>query len=110
MKVQACLRMVRVGSRKLNEVASLVRRKNLKEAFHILKGVHKKAALDVIKVLRSAQANASHNHGMLEEKLFVDELTVGKSLVLRRREIRGRGRSGVIKKEFSQIRAVLVEG
>lgn len=104
---QACLRMLRISRWKLNAIAQQVRKKSVKEAFLILKGMRKRAAQDVYNVLHSAGANAENNLGWDIDDLYVAEATVGRNMVLKRSDIRGRSRVGKIEKEFSQIRVVL---
>lgn len=107
---EARVRMLRVGFWKLNDVARVIRGKHVYEALKILSGVRKRIAPDVKKLLNSAIANAQNNHGMSVDNLWVSEATVGKDLIMRRADIRGRSRIGRIRKEFSQMRIVLVEG
>lgn len=102
-------RMLRGSRWKLNMVAKAIRGKRAGEALGILSGMRKRAAKDVSKVLLSAMANARHNQGLEEDRLRVIEATVGRELVLRRLDLRGRSRVGHIEKEFSQLRVVLVQ-
>jgi large subunit ribosomal protein L22 len=107
-KVEACLRMVRISRWKLNDIAAQVRKQPVEKAVRILDGMKKRAAKDVRKVVMSAVANAAHNFGLSAERLVVAEATVGRSMILKRMDVRGRSRMGRIEKEFSQIRVVLV--
>lgn len=107
LKAQACLRMVRISPYKLNMVAKPIRKKTVAEALRILEGIKKRAAEDVRKVLLSAMANAENNLGLDIDKLTVLEASVGKNIVLRRTDVKGRSRMGRITKPFSQIRIVL---
>ena len=88
-------------------VAKPIRKKTVAEALRILEGIKKRAAVDVRKVLLSAMANAENNLGLDIDKLKIIEASVGKSLVLRRTDIKARSRMGRITKPFSQIRVVL---
>ena len=106
---QACLRMFRSSRWKLNLVAKYIRGKNVHRALKDLDGVQKRCALDVKKLLHSAIANAENNHGLDIDMLKVKEATVGRNLVMKRPDIRGRSRMGRIKKEFSQLTIVLVQ-
>jgi large subunit ribosomal protein L22 len=69
----------------------------------------KRIAIDVKKALQSAIANAENNHSLDVDQLVVAEAYVGKNLVLKRFQPRARGRSGQIRKPFSQITVVVRE-
>ena len=108
--VQAHLRKIRISPRKLNGVAKLIRRKSFSDAVSLLGGVKKSCAIDVLKAVKSAAANAENNMGLDKGRLFVSEASVGRSIVLRRLDIKGRSRSGRISKPFSNLRIVLSLG
>ena len=52
----------------------------------------KRIAIDVKKALQSAIANAENNHNLDVDRLIVAEASVGKGLVMKRLQTRGRGR------------------
>jgi large subunit ribosomal protein L22 len=105
----ANLRMIRVSPRKLNLVAQMIRGKSVGKALDSLTFSPKRIALDVKKTLMSAIANAENNHGLDIDKLYVSEATVGKALVMKRLDVRGRSKSGRIKKPFSHLRIIVSE-
>ena len=105
----ATLRMIRVSPRKLNLVAQMIRGKNVEKALNELTFSPKRIANDVKKTLMSAIANAENNHGLDIDKLYVSEATVGKALVMKRLDVRGRSKSGRIKKAFSNLRIIVSE-
>ncbi|MDR2527286.1 MAG: 50S ribosomal protein L22 [Rickettsiales bacterium] len=69
----------------------------------------KRIAKDVNKLLKSAMSNAENNHGLDIDKLYIQRIDVGKSMVLKRFTARARGRGNKILKPFSNIRIVLSE-
>ena len=69
----------------------------------------KRIAQDVKKVLNSAIANAENNHNLDVDRLIVAEASVGKSLVMKRFQTRGRGRAAGIIKPFSHLTIVVRE-
>src|ERR1700722_9991244 len=105
----ANLRMVRVSPRKLNLVAQMIRGRKIDKALNALTFSPKRIAHDVKKTLLSAVANAENNHGLDIDKLYVSEATVGKALVMKRLDIRGRSKAGRIKKPFSHLRIIVSE-
>lgn len=103
----ATLRMLRVSPRKLNLVAQMIRGKRVERALDELAFSPKRIAIDVKKTLMSAIANAENNHGLDIDRLYVTEATVGKSLVMKRLDVRGRSKSGRIKKPFANLRIIV---
>ena len=101
--------MIRGSARKLNLVAGLIRGRKVEEALNILKFSPKGMADDVYKVLASAVANAENNHNLDVDRLIVAEASVGKSLVMKRFQTRGRGRAAGIIKPFSHLTIVVRE-
>jgi len=105
----AQLRMVRISPRKLNLVAQMIRGKKVDKAINMLTFSPKRIAIEVKKTLLSAIANAENNHGLDIDNLYVSEATVGKALVMKRPDIRGRSKVGRIKKPFSHLRLIVSE-
>jgi large subunit ribosomal protein L22 len=65
---------VKVTPRKAKLVVDVVRGKSVADALAILSNVNRKASIDVIKIIKSAAANAVKNHGLTEASLYVAEL------------------------------------
>ena len=105
----ANLRMLRISPRKLNLVAQMIRGQKIERALDALTFSPKRIAEDVKKTLMSAISNAENNHGLDIDKLYVSEATVGKALVMKRLDIRGRSKAGRITKPFSHLRIVVSE-
>ena len=105
----ASLRNLRVSPRKLGLVASLIRKTPINNALMQLSFSKKRIASDVLKCLQSAVANAENNFGMDIDNLFIAEVLVGKSLVMKRLRPRARGRGFRIQKPFSNLSIKLVE-
>lgn len=105
----ANLRMLRVSPRKLNLLAQMIRGQKVDAALDALTFSQKRIAQDVQKALLSAIANAENNHDLDIDKLYVSEATVGKALVMKRLDIKGRSRAGRIKKPFSHLRIIVSE-
>jgi large subunit ribosomal protein L22 len=106
-EARAVLRMTRISPQKLNLLAQLIRGKTAEKAVAELSFSRKRAAADVLKLLRSAIHNADNNHGLDIDSLVVAEAHVGKNLVMKRMHARARGRGARIEKPFSQITIVL---
>ncbi len=109
MFAQAKLRMLRVSPRKLNDVATLVRRMKVAQALVQLEFSRKRISQDVKKCLMSAIANAENNHNMDVDKLVISSILVGKAIVMKRFMPRARGKAGKIRKMLSNITITLTE-
>lgn len=105
----AIAKNLRVSPRKLSLVADLIRNLHVNNALVQLSFSKKRIAQDVLKCLRSAVANAENNHNMDIDNLFVAEVLVGKSIVMKRFRPRARGRGFRVKKPFSNLSIKLVE-
>src|SRR5437899_12251653 len=102
-EAKAVARMLRVSPQKLNLVAALIRGKKVAAALADLEFSRKRIAKEVRKCLESAIANAENNHDLDVDDLVVYQAHVGKELVLRRFQPRGRGRAGRILKPFANL-------
>jgi len=108
-EAQAILRNVRVSPRKLNLVAGLIRNRSAQDAVATLTFSKRRIAQDVKKLLESAIANAENNHQLDVDRLVVTRAEVGKSVVMRRFQARGRGRASRVEKWFSHLKIVVAE-
>jgi len=108
-EAMAVARNLRVSPRKLNLVAQMIRGKKVNAALADLEFSRKRIAQDVRKCVMSAVANAENNHGLDPDDLIISEAYVGKNLVMKRFHARGRGRSAMVLKPFSQITVIVRE-
>ena len=106
-EAKAVARMIRISPQKLNLVAQMIRGKKVASALADLEFSRKRIAKDVRKCLESAVANAENNHDLDVDDLIVAEAHVGKALVIKRFNPRGRGRMGRILKPFSHLTIVV---
>ncbi len=106
-EAKAVVRNLRISPRKLNLVAQLIRGKKVQTALADLEFSQKRIAKDVKKCLESAIANAENNHDLDIDELVVSQAFVGKSIVMKRIQFHGRGRTGRVTKPFSNITIVV---
>ena len=104
---RAVLRMYRISGQKVNLLAQQIRGLKVDKAMAELEFSRKRAAGDVLKLLKSAVANADNNHNLDIDSLIVAEAHVGKNLVMKRMHARARGRGVRVEKQFSQLTIVL---
>ena len=109
MEARAILRNVRIAPRKVKVVCDLIRGKSAAEANAIMMNTPKAASELLVKLLKSAVANAENNHNMDPEKLYVAEVSVSPGPVLKRIRPRSHGRAFRILKRTSHITLVLKE-
>jgi large subunit ribosomal protein L22 len=107
MEVVAKARFVRMSPRKVRLVADLVRGLDVDKAEAQLTFLKKAAAGPVLKVIRSAKANAENNFKLEPEGLFIKRITVDGGPVLHRWRPRAYGRAAPIRKRTSHIVVVL---
>jgi len=109
MSVSARLRYLRIAPRKVRLVVDLIRGKSVEEAQTILNFTLKKAAQPLIKVLKSAIANAKNNFQLDSENLYISEIRVDEGPRYKRWMPRARGQASQIQKKTSQVTIILEE-
>ncbi|NLO45797.1 MAG: 50S ribosomal protein L22 [Clostridiales bacterium] len=109
MQAKASVTYVRIAPRKVKIVLDLIRNQPVDKAMAILKHTPKAACEPLIKLLKSAMANAENNNDMDPETLYVSECTVGQGPTLKRLRPRAQGRGYRINKKTSHITIVLKE-
>ena len=109
MEAKAYLNYVRISPRKVSIVLDLIRGKDVKLAKAILDHTPKAACEPLLKLLKSAQANAENNHDMDVTKFYVAACSVSQGPTLKRIRPRAQGRAFRIDKKTSHITLVLKE-
>ena len=109
MKVKAQARYVRQSPYKVRRVLDLVRGLPVEEAEHVLRLTQRGATEPVAKVLKSAVANAEHNHALDADELVVSEAFADEGPTLKRWRPRARGRATRIRKRTSHITIVVAD-
>lgn len=109
MSVEAKLRYSRISPRKVRLVADLVRGLPVEEAEKVLQFTVKRSAMPVLKVLKSAVANAEHNFNLKKINLYIIEITVDGGPIIKRYRPRARGVAFPIQKKTSHITIKLAE-
>ena len=107
LEARAHVRNVRIAPQKVRVVVDLVRGKNLRDALAILNHTPKRASSVIAKVIRSAAANAEHNHDLDVQDLYVHAIWVDGGPTLKRIHPRSRGQAFQILKRSSHVSVVL---
>ena len=84
MEAIANLRYLRISPRKVKIVLDLIRGKDVATATAILMNTPKAASEPVLKLLKSAAANAENNHQMDPEKLYVSACYANPGPIIKR--------------------------
>jgi len=106
---RAVLMHARISARKVKIVLDLIKNKNIDEAYAILKYTPKAASELLLKLLKSAEANAVNNNGLDRDKLYVAEAYANQGPTLKRIMPRARGSANRILKRTSHITVVVKE-
>lgn len=107
MPVQAIAKGVRMSPRKVAVVASLVRGRTVADALTILEHTPRRSATPVLKAIKSAQANADHNHGYKPATLRITEISVTHGPRIKRYRPAAHGRALPFQRRSSHIRVVV---
>lgn len=109
MEVKAIARFVRISPQKVRKIVGAVKGKPVDAGLNILKFMPQKAAGILEKALRSAVANADHNHDLDIDSLVVRNIIVDQGPTLKRFRARARGRGSRILKRSSHVTVVVAE-
>ncbi len=109
MEAKAYAKYVRISPRKVSVVLDLIRGKDVKLAKAILEHTPKAACEPLLKLLKSAVANAENNHNMDTSELYISECSASQGPILKRIRPRAQGRAFRIDKKTSHITLVLKE-
>lgn len=109
MEARAQLNYCRIAPRKVKILCDLIRGKDVNTATAILMQTPKAGCEPMIKLLKSAAANAENNHNMDPEKLYVSETYANPGPILKRIRPRAQGRAFRINKRTSHITIVVKE-
>ena len=109
MEAKAHLRYARISPRKVKIVVDLIRGKDVAAATAILVNTPNAASELVLKLLKSAVANAEANHNLDVEKLYVSQVFACPGPILKRIMPRAQGRAFRINKRTSHITIAVAE-
>lgn len=109
MQAIATLKGARISPRKVGVVADAIRGKSVAEALLTLSITKKHGASVIVKVLKSAVANAVNNKKLSEDTLVVSQLLVQGGSFLRRFHSSARGRTRPYTKRTTHVTVVVSE-
>jgi len=106
MDIISTQKFIRLSPKKIRPVVSLVKKMKLQEVIQKLPFVNKKGAQYLLKVIKSARANAK-NRGISEDLLFIKEIQVSEGPRLKRGIPVSKGQWHPIIKRMSHIKVIL---
>ncbi len=99
--------LVKSSTKKIELIARLIRSKDASEAVVILENLPHKVARILLKHLKNAMANATHNLNMNKQDLFIDRVDIGRAPKMKRIRYVARSRVHGYEKYQSFVRIVL---
>ena len=109
MEAKAHLRYARISPRKVQIVCDMIRGKDTKVAEAYMANTPKAGCELMLKLLKSACANAENNHQMDPEKLYVSQVFACPGPIIKRMMPRAQGRAYRINKRTSHITIAVAE-
>ena len=110
MEAKAVEKYIRMSPRKMRYVVDMIKLRSIEDAVDILSLTPKKAAAIVKKAIQSAVSNATENHKMKEDDLFISKILVNEGPTLKRLRPRARGRANRIRKRTSHLSVYVSNG
>ena len=108
-EVKAIARYIRMSPHKVRRVLDQIRGRSYREALIILEFMPYRACEPILKLLRSAVANAEHNVGYDPANLVVSQAYADQGPTLRRFRPRAQGRAYQIRKPTCHITITVAE-
>ncbi len=109
MEAKAYAKYIRISPRKVQIVCDLIRDRDVDTAMAILMNTPKSASEPLIKLLKSAVANAENNFSMEHDKLYVSEVFATAGPILKRMRPASKGRGYRINKRTSHVTITVAE-
>ncbi|CAG1065830.1 50S ribosomal protein L22 [uncultured bacterium] len=109
MEAKAVLKYLRTSPQKARLVVDLIRGKKVDEAITILNYSEKAVSRELVKLVKSAVANAENTKNLDVDKLFVKTAFVDGGPVLKRTHSKAMGRGALIRRRTSHVTVVLGE-
>ncbi|MEX1013772.1 MAG: 50S ribosomal protein L22 [Candidatus Paceibacterota bacterium] len=101
--VKAKLSYLKISPRKVRQVANMVKGLHVNEAEAQLLLSSRRPSIHLLKLLKSAVANAINNEDMMERSLYIKTIMVNEGPVLKRGLPRARGSMDLIQKRMSHV-------
>lgn len=107
-EVKAQLSYLRIAPRKVRLVANVIKGMKVSRAELELEHLVKRSSSPLLKLLKSAVANAKHNFQLDADNLYIKDISVGEGPMLKRSMPRAFGRASPIRKRASHVSLILI--
>lgn len=108
MKIKVSLKYLRMAPRKVRKIADLIRGLPVLEARHQLMFSPKRAAVPILKLLLSAQAQLKEKN-LDSKNFYISKITVDGGPTFKRPRLHSRGQMHIVRKRTSHINLELEE-
>lgn len=105
--MKSYVKNIPVSPRKLRKFVNAVRSRSIEKAFRNIMAIHTPTKSIIDKAIRSAIANGEYNHSVNKNNMYIKEIFVGEGSITKFRDIKGRGRMGLIRKRRSNLTVIL---
>lgn len=109
MEAKAIARYLKVSPQKARLVVDLIRGKRVEDALAVLTFNAKAVSTDIVKLVKSAMANAENTKNLNVDRLFVKSAFVDGGPTMKRTHSKAMGRGAIIRKRTSHVTIVLGE-
>lgn len=109
MEIQAHLKKLHISPTKVRLVIDLIRGKDVLEAEQQLMMLRKRSALPILKLLKSAIANAENNFKLNKRNLYVKSVRANEGYKMKRWMPKAMGRATPLLKRSSMVHITLAE-
>ena len=106
-QVKDYLKYLRMSPRKVRLVIGLIKGKMAAEAEELLPFMKQHASRPILKLLKSAMANAENNFKLKAERMYIKDLRADAAPTLKRSMPRAHGRAAPIRKRGSHLTIIL---
>ena len=106
-EVKAYLKYLRMSPRKVRLVIGAIKGKMAAEAEELLPFMKQHASRPILKLLKSAMANAENNFKLKADRMYIKDLRADAAPTLKRSMPRAHGRAAPIRKRGSHLTIVL---
>ena len=103
MEIKTQLNHLHMAPRKVRLVADMIRGRDVTRAEMMLVNMPKRASMPLLKLLRSALADARHNFQVSASDFYVKEIRVDPGPVAKRTRARAFGRAASIRRRTSHV-------
>lgn len=109
MEVKANITSLRFAPRKVRAIANLIKKRTVNSALDQLEHMPKRPVLPMMKLIKSAIANAENTYHMVRDNLYIKDLIVDEGIKLKRYFPRALGRATEIQRKTCHVHLTLDE-